>query len=105
MTLGYHRVDLVGEPGDFAVRGGVFDLWPAGEDDPVRLDLFGDEIESVRRFEVESQRSDETLGALRVLPLALFSHVATSCGVVGLDSSTLVPACPLAPELLQSSVL
>lgn len=40
-----------------------------------------------------------------VLPLALFSHVATSCGVVGLDSSTLVPECPLAPELLQSSVL
>ena len=38
-----------------------------------------------------------------VLPLALFSHVATSCGVVGLDSSTLVPECPLAPELLQSS--
>ena len=40
-----------------------------------------------------------------VRPLALFAHVATSCGVVGLDSSTLVPECPLAPELLQSSVL
>ena len=39
------------------------------------------------------------------LPLALCSHVGTSCGVVGLDSSTLVPECPLAPELLQSSVL
>jgi transcription-repair coupling factor (superfamily II helicase) len=72
VALGYHRVDLVGEPGDFAVRGGVFDLWPAGEEGPIRLDLFGDEIESVRRFEVDSQRSDETLAAVRVLPLALF---------------------------------
>jgi len=72
-ALGYRRVDLVGEPGDFAVRGGVFDLWPVGEADPVRLDLFGSEIESLRRFDVETQRSAESLKGLRVLPLALFT--------------------------------
>ncbi|MCM2270440.1 MAG: DEAD/DEAH box helicase, partial [Thermoanaerobaculia bacterium] len=72
-TLGYRRADLVGEPGDFAVRGGVVDLWAAGETDPIRLDLFGDEVESVRRFDVESQRSDAAVDAVRVLPLALFA--------------------------------
>jgi transcription-repair coupling factor (superfamily II helicase) len=73
VALGYRRIDLVDEPGDFAVRGGVVDLWPAGEPAPVRLDRFGDEIESLRRFDVESQRSAEELAAVRVLPLALFA--------------------------------
>ncbi|HEX9799978.1 MAG TPA: transcription-repair coupling factor [Thermoanaerobaculia bacterium] len=71
-ALGYRRVDLVDEPGDFAVRGEVVDLWPAGESAPVRLDRFGDEIESLRQFDVETQRSAEELATARVLPLALF---------------------------------
>ncbi len=73
-ALGYRRVDLVAEVGDFAVRGGVFDLFPAGEIDPVRLDLLGSEIESLRRFDVESQRSQDEVGAVAVLPLALFGE-------------------------------
>ncbi len=71
-ALGYRRVDLVGEVGDFAVRGGVFDLFAAGDEEPLRLDLFGNEIESLRRFEVESQRSHDELREAAVLPLALF---------------------------------
>ena len=71
-ALGYRRVDLVGEVGDFAVRGGVFDIFAAGDDEPLRLDLFGSEIESLRRFEVESQRSHDELREAAVLPLALF---------------------------------
>ena len=69
---GYHRSDLVVEVGQFAVRGGVFDLFPPGEPQPVRLDLFGDTIETIRRFDPESQRSEETVGRLRVLPLSLY---------------------------------
>ena len=69
---GYRRVDLVGEVGDFAVRGGVFDVFAAGDDEPLRLDLFGSEIESLRRFEVDSQRSHDELREAAVLPLALF---------------------------------
>jgi transcription-repair coupling factor (superfamily II helicase) len=72
-AIGYRRVDLVGEVGDFAVRGGVFDLFPAGDDEPLRLDLFGDEIESLRRFEVASQRSHSDERAVAILPLALFA--------------------------------
>jgi len=75
-ALGYRRVDLVGEVGDFAVRGGVFDLFAAGDDEPLRLDLFGSEIESLRRFEVESQRSHDELREAAVLPLALFPEGA-----------------------------
>ena len=69
---GYQRTDLVSEVGDFAIRGGIFDLFPPGHDDPVRLDFFGDTLESVRRFDAVSQRSEERLDAVRVLPLSLF---------------------------------
>jgi transcription-repair coupling factor (superfamily II helicase) len=71
-ALGYRRVDLVTEVGDFAVRGGVVDLFAAGEAEPFRLDLFGDEVESLRRFDPSSQRSTAELGRATVLPLALF---------------------------------
>ncbi|HVT61323.1 MAG TPA: transcription-repair coupling factor [Thermoanaerobaculia bacterium] len=69
---GFRRSDLVYEVGDFAVRGGVFDLFPPGEEAPVRLDLFGDTIESIRWFDPQSQRSEDTLESVRVLPLYLF---------------------------------
>jgi len=69
---GYHRTDLVTEVGEFAVRGGVFDLYSPGEETPVRLDLFGDTIESIRRFSVEDQRSSEPLFCTTILPLSLF---------------------------------
>jgi transcription-repair coupling factor (superfamily II helicase) len=69
---GFKRTDLVYEVGDFAVRGGIFDLYPPGEGSPVRLDFFGDTIESIRWFDAQSQRSEDTLDAVRVLPLYLF---------------------------------
>ncbi len=75
-ALGYRRVDLVAETGDFAVRGGVVDLFPAGSETPLRLDLFGDELESLRTFDPESQRSQEELERATVLPLALFAEDA-----------------------------
>jgi transcription-repair coupling factor (superfamily II helicase) len=89
-ALGYRRVDLVGEPGDFAVRGGVVDLWPAGEPAPARLDRFGDAIESVRRFDVETQRSGEELESVRVLPLALFPADAGAARRLGSVLASLV---------------
>jgi transcription-repair coupling factor (superfamily II helicase) len=52
------------EPGDYAVRGGIIDLFAPGSDAPVRLDLFGDTLESIRPFEPESQR---TIGQLSEL--------------------------------------
>jgi transcription-repair coupling factor (superfamily II helicase) len=69
---GYKRTDLVYEVGDFAVRGGIVDVFPPGEDAPVRLDLFGDTVESIRWFDPQSQRSEDTLDGIRILPLYLF---------------------------------
>lgn len=73
VTWGYHRVDLVAEVGDFAVRGGVFDVFPPGEESPIRLDLFGDTVETIRTFDPQTQRSEETLARIRLLPLTLFA--------------------------------
>jgi len=58
---GYTRLDRVEQPGDFAVRGGIVDVYPSGVGFPVRVELFGDRIESIRRFEPASQRSVQTL--------------------------------------------
>ncbi len=69
---GFRRTDLVYEVGDFAIRGGIVDLFPPGEAAPVRLDFFGDTIESIRWFDAQTQRSEDTLDGVRVLPLYLF---------------------------------
>jgi transcription-repair coupling factor (superfamily II helicase) len=70
---GYRHTDLVYEVGDFAVRGGILDFFPPGEEAPIRVDLFGDTVESIRWFDPQSQRSEDTLEAVRVLPLYLFA--------------------------------
>ncbi|HWM93335.1 MAG TPA: transcription-repair coupling factor [Thermoanaerobaculia bacterium] len=72
VRFGFRRTDLVYEVGDFAVRGGLVDLYPPGEESPVRLDFFGDTVESVRWFDAHSQRSEDTLDSVRILPLCLF---------------------------------
>ncbi|HYE29772.1 MAG TPA: transcription-repair coupling factor [Allosphingosinicella sp.] len=54
---GYHRTDTVQDAGEYAMRGGLVDLFPAGESEGLRLDFFGDEIESVRRFDPATQRT------------------------------------------------
>ncbi len=66
---GYVRAGTVMEPGDYALRGGIVDLFPAGAEEPVRLDLFGDEIESIRRFDPETQRSGEAVEAIVLRPV------------------------------------
>ena len=65
---GYARTETVRDPGEFAVRGGIVDLFPAGEEQALRLDFFGDEIESVRRFDDASQRSIERIEGFTLLP-------------------------------------
>jgi transcription-repair coupling factor (superfamily II helicase) len=64
---GYERIDQVEERGQFAVRGGILDVYPATEEQAIRVELFGDEIESMRRFSVFTQRS---LGEAEVVELA-----------------------------------
>ncbi|MEQ1725940.1 MAG: transcription-repair coupling factor [Sphingopyxis sp.] len=67
---GYSRVDTVADHGEYAVRGGLIDLFPAGEELGYRLDFFGDEVESLRRFDPQDQRSCGNADALTLLPAA-----------------------------------
>ncbi|MEM9724266.1 MAG: transcription-repair coupling factor, partial [Pseudomonadota bacterium] len=67
---GYRRASTVAEPGDFAIRGGVIDIYPPGAGDPVRLDLFGDTLESARRFDAESQRTVEKIDRVELAPIS-----------------------------------
>ena len=70
---GYRRADLVAAVGAVAQRGGVFDLFAPGEPQPARLDLFGDTIESIHRFDASTQRSEEAVESLRLRPLTPFA--------------------------------
>ncbi|MEI9997297.1 MAG: transcription-repair coupling factor [Rhizomicrobium sp.] len=65
---GYVRASTVREPGDFALRGGIVDLWPPGIAQPLRLDFFGEELEAIRRFDAETQLSSDQIGEIELLP-------------------------------------
>jgi transcription-repair coupling factor (superfamily II helicase) len=70
---GYHRVPLVQDPGDVAVRGGILDVCPAGYGSAVRFEFFGDEIESIRLLDTVSQRSLDRVEEVLLLPLREFA--------------------------------
>jgi transcription-repair coupling factor (superfamily II helicase) len=67
---GYTRASTVSERGEFAIRGGVIDVYPPAAEEPVRLDLFGDTLESIRAFDPETQRSTKQLKEIDLLPVS-----------------------------------
>jgi transcription-repair coupling factor (superfamily II helicase) len=67
---GYQRASTVSERGEFAIRGGVIDVFPPTAEEPVRLDLFGDTLESIRAFDPETQRSTRQLKEVSLLPVS-----------------------------------
>ncbi len=68
VDMGYHRQIQVEAPGDYSVRGGIIDIFPVTEDSPYRIELWGDEIDTIRSFDVESQRSIERISSLQIFP-------------------------------------
>lgn len=71
LTLaGYSRTGTVMEPGEFAVRGGIIDVFVPARRQPVRLDFFGDTLESIKSFDVETQRTSKALRKLALLPIS-----------------------------------
>lgn len=68
VRVGYERVDMVQGPGEFAARGGILDVWPANGRAPLRIDLFGDQIDTIRQFEPTSQRSTGSVLSALILP-------------------------------------
>jgi len=72
VLLGYSREEQIEGPGQFAVRGGILDIYPLNEEVPIRIELWGDEIDSIRTFDVESQRSIENLQEITIYPASEF---------------------------------
>jgi transcription-repair coupling factor (superfamily II helicase) len=70
---GYAEDDPVTDPGEFSLRGGILDIFPPHMDKPVRLEFFGDSIESLRIFDVESQRSVEKIPSVELIPMREYS--------------------------------
>lgn len=72
IAMGYERVGLVEGPAQFSVRGGVVDIYPLTEEMPVRIELFDNEVDSIRRFDPGTQRSIDKIISVRVLPASEF---------------------------------
>ncbi len=68
VSLGYEKTGMVEEAGQFSVRGGIIDIFPLTEECPYRIELWGDEIDSIRMFDVESQRSIEKCSEMSIYP-------------------------------------
>jgi transcription-repair coupling factor (superfamily II helicase) len=70
VRMGFTQAPTVTEPGDYAVRGGIVDIYPPGEGGPVRLDLFGDVLDGARRFDPATQRTTEKLEVVELAPVS-----------------------------------
>jgi transcription-repair coupling factor (superfamily II helicase) len=68
-TVGYTKTDVVEMPGEYALRGGIFDVYPGDSDRPLRVELFGDEVDSIRKFDPATQRSSGAVDECVLLPL------------------------------------
>ncbi|WP_297775471.1 transcription-repair coupling factor [uncultured Roseovarius sp.] len=70
VRMGFTQAPTVTEPGDYALRGGIIDIYPPGEGGPVRLDLFGDVLDGIRRFDPATQRTTEKLSRVELAPVS-----------------------------------
>ncbi|MEM9797987.1 MAG: transcription-repair coupling factor [Pseudomonadota bacterium] len=70
VRMGFSQTPTVVEPGDWSPRGGIIDIWPPGQAAPVRLDLFGDTLDGLRRFDPVSQRTTDQLDAIELAPVS-----------------------------------
>lgn len=76
MATGYVREDPVGAVGEFSMRGGIVDVWPPGREAPVRIEFFGDTVDSIREFDPENQLSTSQLKVVHVPPMHEFALTA-----------------------------
>jgi len=70
VRMGFTQSPTVMEAGDYAIRGGIIDIFPPGQDGPIRLDLFGDTLDGARRFDPVSQRTTEKLTEIELAPVS-----------------------------------
>jgi len=94
IARGYHRVEAVEYPGEFSRRGGILDIFPPDYPEPLRLEYFGDEIESIRRFSPETQRSLEQQTELRLLGMTRMEAAAAQPTAPSVDRGFLTDYFP-----------
>ena len=70
VRMGFNQAPTVSEPGDYAIRGGIIDIFPPGDGGPVRLDFFGDVLDGARRFDPATQRTTEKLDMVELAPVS-----------------------------------
>ena len=93
--LGFERVDFVFEPGQFAIRGGIVDIYSYSHDLPYRLDFFGDEIESIREFDIEDQLSHSRVDTAEIVgPLQSDCKTAGAVGPASPVGSSIINYLP-----------
>ena len=87
VEMGYERCVQVEAPGQFSVRGGIMDVYPLTEDNPWRIELWGDEIDSIRSFDVQSQRSIENLDEIAIYPATemVLDKTTISAGIKAIE--------------------
>ncbi len=93
-SIGYSRRDPVEMVGEYSIRGGILDVFGAETARPLRIEFFGDEIESIRRFDVETQRSVMKISTAQILPLVEQPRSASSCTPSPKSSTTKVLPVP-----------
>ena len=76
ISFGYTRADMCEGAGQFSVRGGIIDIFSAGQDNPVRIELFGDEVDSISYFDTVSQRRNEKVKYVKIIPAQELSYNA-----------------------------
>ena len=105
---GYRAVDTVYEQGEFTVRGGLLDLFPMGSEQPLRIELFDDEIESLRFFNAETQRTEEKTDAISLLPAHEFVLNEASLKIFRTEFQTRfdvdLPRCDIYQDTLKGQV-
>lgn len=70
VRMGFSQSPTVSEPGDYAIRGGIIDVYPPGQSGPIRLDMFGDVLDGARRFDPDTQRSGDSLSRVELAPMS-----------------------------------
>ncbi|MEI4804315.1 transcription-repair coupling factor [Bacillus sp. FJAT-51639] len=106
-TMGYERKSMVEAPGEFSVRGGILDIYPLTEELPIRIEFFDTEVDSIRSFTVEEQRSQEKMDKISFGPATefVFSKEELAFGIQKLESSLANTIKKVSDEKLKTIIL
>ena len=97
---GFHRADFVSEPGEFAIRGGLIDIFSYSDNQPYRIDFFGEEVDSIRRFDVNTQFSTSELERVEIFPDLSQNHGESEY----VDFGEILPAGTVRWDLTESTL-